>query len=118
MKEVSFLPGEQIIKEGDDGDCHLPSTCLATFGVLVRHGKTACWCQGPAFKPAVQDFLCLIEEGKPECKKLIDGEEKVWILDLDLDCDLVWLACGLSSRRSVFHPFSDIGSFSLHISSP
>jgi len=42
MKEVSFLPGEQIIKEGDDGD-----------------------------------FLCLIEEGNPECKKLIDGEEKV-----------------------------------------
>ena len=22
MKEVSFLPGERIIKEGDDGDCH------------------------------------------------------------------------------------------------
>ena len=21
MKEVSFLPGEQIIREGDDGDC-------------------------------------------------------------------------------------------------
>eukprot|EP00435_Cladocopium_sp_Y103_P055495 s1018_g18.t1 len=24
-----------------------------------------------------EDFLCLIEEGNPECKKLIDGEEKV-----------------------------------------
>jgi len=42
MKEVSFLPGEQIIREGDDGD-----------------------------------FLCLIEKGNPECKKMIDGEEKV-----------------------------------------
>ena len=48
MKEVSFLPGEQIIKEGDDGD-----------------------------------FLCLIEEGCPECKKLIDGEEKACYSSVD-----------------------------------
>ena len=69
MKEVSFLPGEQIIREGDDGDCpELWILCLLST-TWLRVGNTFSF---------GQDFLCLIEEGNPECKKLIDGEEKAW----------------------------------------
>lgn len=35
MKEVSFLPGEQIIREGDDGDCQALVVLSAMLAPLL-----------------------------------------------------------------------------------
>ena len=40
---------------------------------------------GPDFLTRGQDFLCLIEEGCPQCKKLIEGEEKAGYSSIEKD---------------------------------
>ena len=78
MKEISFLPGERIIKEGDDGDCHCWNCLFFPCCIFSKLCKRCIFLI--PLELGVQDFLCLIEEGNPECKKLIDGEEKAVVL--------------------------------------